>query len=87
MQPVETSGQFLFCSLTCHSFSHSFGYDSRRRSNLKLLDESTLMFIAGNLLVLLDVSTRKQRYLRSFSGGGIGAMAVRKRTLTDMFRY
>ncbi|XP_038130668.1 cilia- and flagella-associated protein 44 [Cyprinodon tularosa] len=56
--------------------SHSFGYDSRRRSNLKLLDESTLMFIAGNLLVLLDVSTRKQRYLRSFSGGGIGAMAV-----------
>ncbi|XP_047247740.1 cilia- and flagella-associated protein 44-like isoform X2 [Girardinichthys multiradiatus] len=57
-------------------FSHSFGYDSRRRSNLKLLDETTLMFIAGNLLVLLDVSTKQQRYLRSCSGGGIGALAV-----------
>ncbi|MEQ2227439.1 hypothetical protein ILYODFUR_037743 [Ilyodon furcidens] len=34
------------------------------------------MFIAGNLLVLLDVSTKQQRYLRSCSGGGIGALAV-----------
>ncbi|XP_012720586.2 cilia- and flagella-associated protein 44 [Fundulus heteroclitus] len=56
--------------------SHSFGYDSSRRSNLKLLDETTLMFIAGNLLVLLDVPTKQQRYLRSCSGEGIGAIAV-----------
>ncbi|MEQ2186933.1 hypothetical protein GOODEAATRI_033903 [Goodea atripinnis] len=55
----------MLCSLTFHAFSHSFGYDSHRRSNLKLLDETTLMFIAGNLLVLLDVSTKQQRYLRS----------------------
>ncbi|MEQ2272220.1 hypothetical protein XENORESO_016893 [Xenotaenia resolanae] len=66
----------MLCSLTFHAFSHSFGYDSGRRSNLKLLDETTLMFIAGNLLVLLDVSTKQQRYLRSCSGGGIGALAV-----------
>ncbi|MEQ2279095.1 hypothetical protein AMECASPLE_005935 [Ameca splendens] len=56
--------------------SHSFGYDSGRRSNLKLLDDTTLMFIAGNLLVLLDVSTKQQRYLRSCIGGGIGSLAV-----------
>ncbi|XP_037835456.1 cilia- and flagella-associated protein 44 [Kryptolebias marmoratus] len=56
--------------------SHSFGYDSRRRANLKLLDEQTLVFIAGNFLVLLDVSTEERRYLRSCSGGGIGAIAV-----------
>ncbi|XP_041825763.1 cilia- and flagella-associated protein 44 isoform X2 [Melanotaenia boesemani] len=56
--------------------SHSFGYDSGRRGNLKLLDEKTLIFIAGNLLVLLDISTKEQRFLRSCSGGGIGAIAM-----------
>ncbi|XP_053266653.1 cilia- and flagella-associated protein 44 [Pleuronectes platessa] len=55
---------------------HSFGYESGRRANLQLLDETTLMFIAGNLLVLLDLSTEEQRYLRSCSGGGIGAITV-----------
>ncbi|XP_044029955.1 cilia- and flagella-associated protein 44 [Siniperca chuatsi] len=54
--------------------SHSFGYDSGRRGNLQLLDDRTLIFIAGNLLVLLDVSTKEQRYLRSCSGGGIGSI-------------
>ncbi|XP_069562406.1 cilia- and flagella-associated protein 44 [Brachyistius frenatus] len=56
--------------------SHSFGYDSRRRANLKLLDDRTLIFIAGNLLVLLDVSTKEQRYLRSCGGGGIGSITA-----------
>ncbi|XP_029301209.1 cilia- and flagella-associated protein 44 [Cottoperca gobio] len=55
---------------------HSFGYDSRRRGNLQLLDDRTLIFIAGNMLVLLDVSTKEQRYLRSCSGGGIGSIAA-----------
>ncbi|XP_031711807.1 cilia- and flagella-associated protein 44 isoform X2 [Anarrhichthys ocellatus] len=56
--------------------SHSFGYDSGRRRNLQLLDDRTLIFIAGNLLVLLDVSTKEQRYLRSCSGGGIGSITA-----------
>ncbi|KAF0031251.1 hypothetical protein F2P81_015806 [Scophthalmus maximus] len=47
---------------------------SGRRSNLQLLDDSTLLFIAGNLLVLMDVATKEQRFLRSCSGGGIGAI-------------
>ncbi|XP_037341186.2 cilia- and flagella-associated protein 44 [Pungitius pungitius] len=55
---------------------HSFGYDSGRRGNLQLLDDRTLIFIAGNLLVLLDISTKEQRYLRSCSGGGIGSIAA-----------
>ncbi|XP_073677561.1 cilia- and flagella-associated protein 44 [Garra rufa] len=54
--------------------SHSFGYDCGRRGNLQLLDEHTLAFIAGNLLILLDVHTKKQHYIRSSSGGGIGAI-------------
>ncbi|KAM4720112.1 cilia- and flagella-associated protein 44 isoform 2-T2 [Anableps anableps] len=57
-------------------FSHSFGYDSGRRSNLRLLEETMLMFVAGNLVVLLDIPTKQQRYLRSCSGEGIGAIAV-----------
>nr|XP_061836799.1 cilia- and flagella-associated protein 44-like isoform X1 [Nerophis lumbriciformis] len=56
--------------------SHSFGYDCQRRENLQLLDDTTLIYIAGQLLILLDVSTRQQRYLRSCSGGGIGAIGV-----------
>ncbi|XP_065145847.1 cilia- and flagella-associated protein 44 [Paramisgurnus dabryanus] len=54
--------------------SHSFGYDCGRRGNLQLLDEHTLAFIAGNLLVLLDIDTKEQRYIRTSSGGGIGAI-------------
>ncbi|KAM6902317.1 cilia- and flagella-associated protein 44 [Xenentodon cancila] len=56
--------------------SHSFGYDSGRRANLKLLDDRTLVLIAGNLLVLLDLSTKEQRFLRSCGGGGIGTITV-----------
>ncbi|XP_036376519.1 cilia- and flagella-associated protein 44 [Megalops cyprinoides] len=54
--------------------THSFGYDCARRCNLQLLDEQTLAFVAGNLLVLLDLQSREQRYLRSCSGGGIGTI-------------
>lgn len=64
-------------SLINDAISHSFGYDCGRRANLKLLDDRTLIFIAGNMLVLLDVNTKEQRYLRSCSGGGIGAITVR----------
>nr|XP_061800171.1 cilia- and flagella-associated protein 44-like [Nerophis lumbriciformis] len=56
--------------------SHSFGYDCGRRANLQLLDDRTLVFIAGQVLILLDVCTKEQTYLRSCSGGGIGAIAV-----------
>ncbi|KAK7499820.1 hypothetical protein BaRGS_00008911 [Batillaria attramentaria] len=57
-------------------FRHSFGYDCRRRNNLHILDADHLMFIAGNILQLLNIRTKKQTYLRSTSGGSIGALAV-----------
>ncbi|KAK7895699.1 hypothetical protein WMY93_021024 [Mugilogobius chulae] len=56
--------------------SHSFGYDCKRRANLQLLDEQTLMYIAGNMLVLQDIKSKQQKYLRSSSGQGIGAIAT-----------
>ncbi|XP_076974479.1 cilia- and flagella-associated protein 44 isoform X2 [Tamandua tetradactyla] len=55
---------------------HSFGYDCKKRANLQLLDNKTLMYIAGNQLVLLDLKTKEQIYLRSSGGGGIGVIGV-----------
>ncbi|XP_039600046.1 cilia- and flagella-associated protein 44 isoform X3 [Polypterus senegalus] len=56
--------------------THSFGYDCTKRGNLQLLDDSTLMFVAGNLVVILNLKTKEQKYLRSSSGGGIATVVV-----------
>ncbi|XP_077198104.1 cilia- and flagella-associated protein 44 isoform X2 [Paroedura picta] len=55
---------------------HSFGYDCTKRANLQVMDSSTLFYIAGNQIVLLDLKLKYQRYLRSSSGGGIGIITV-----------
>ncbi|XP_029434317.1 cilia- and flagella-associated protein 44 isoform X2 [Rhinatrema bivittatum] len=57
-------------------FIHSFGYDCTKRANLQLLDEQTLMYIAGNIIIILNMKTKEQRYLRSCSGGGIAIAKV-----------
>ena len=48
-----------------------------------MLDEETLIFIAGNFIQLLSIKTKQQTYLRSTSGGGIGAIAVSAQGLLD----
>lgn len=58
------------------ALNHSFGYDCKRRANLQLLDNNTLMYIAGNQMVLLDFKNKTQMYLQSSSGQGIGAIGV-----------
>ncbi|KFO08610.1 WD repeat-containing protein 52, partial [Balearica regulorum gibbericeps] len=58
------------------TLKHSFGYDCTRNVNLLLMDSQTLMYIAGNQVVLLDLKTKSQSYLRSSSGGGIGFITV-----------
>ncbi|XP_071957578.1 cilia- and flagella-associated protein 44-like isoform X2 [Antedon mediterranea] len=55
---------------------HSFGYDCLKHHNLLMLDANTIIFIAGNMVQLLDITTNEQKYIRSTSGGGIGAIAV-----------
>jgi hypothetical protein len=55
---------------------HSFGYDCRKRSNLNILDEETLIFSAGNLVQMLNIKTKKQTYLKATGGGAIGAIMV-----------
>ncbi|KAL1788714.1 cilia-and flagella-associated protein 44 isoform X1 [Sigmodon hispidus] len=58
------------------TLAHSFGYDCKKRANLQLLDSSTVLYIAGNQLILLDFKTKEQMYLQSSSGQGIGAIGV-----------
>nr|XP_049595219.1 cilia- and flagella-associated protein 44-like isoform X3 [Syngnathus scovelli] len=58
------------------NLSHSFGYDCKRRANLLLLEDRTLIFIAGQILILLDISTKQQKYIRSRNGSGIGSIGV-----------
>ena len=41
-----------------------------------MMDTNTCVFAAGNFVELLNLNTREQSYLRSTSGGGIGALAV-----------
>ncbi|XP_028931006.1 cilia- and flagella-associated protein 44 isoform X2 [Ornithorhynchus anatinus] len=55
---------------------HSFGYESSKRENLQLLDPETFLYVAGNQLVILNLKTKEQKYLRSTGGGGIGSIAV-----------
>ncbi|KAM4701823.1 cilia- and flagella-associated protein 44 [Discoglossus pictus] len=55
---------------------HSFGYDCTKRANLHLLDDQTLLYVAGTNCVILKVKTQEQIYLRSSSGAGIGAVTV-----------
>ncbi|XP_055965110.1 cilia- and flagella-associated protein 44 [Sorex fumeus] len=55
---------------------HSFGYDCQKRANLQLLDNKTILFVAGNQVVFLDLVTKEQSYLQSCSGRGIGVIGV-----------
>ena len=56
--------------------SHSFGYECQKRSNLVVLDKTTVAFSAGNMVQFLDLSSMDQHILRSLGGGGVGALAV-----------
>lgn len=62
--------------LTACWFSHSFGYECEKRSNLVVVAKDMVIYAAGNLVVLLDLDTQQQTCFRSLGGGGIGALAV-----------
>ncbi|XP_021568347.1 iron-sulfur cluster co-chaperone protein HscB, mitochondrial-like, partial [Carlito syrichta] len=77
LQPPDLTRDYfslMDCSRNQLSLRHSFGYDSRKRANLHLLDSNTVMYIAGNHLILLNLKTKEQIYLRSSSGEGIGVI-------------
>lgn len=43
---------------------------------MNIIDSDVLLFSAGNLVVILNVKTREQIYLKTLSGGAVGAIAV-----------
>ncbi|XP_056341272.1 cilia- and flagella-associated protein 44 [Oenanthe melanoleuca] len=53
-------------------FRHSFGYDCTRPVNLMMMDTHTVGYIAGNQVMLQNLRTKNQTYVRSSCGGGIG---------------
>lgn len=55
---------------------HSFGCDTLRRDNLKILDVDNIGFIVGNYFEIRNLVTDERRYLRSTAGTGIGAVDV-----------
>lgn len=61
---------------TMLELTHSFGYDCRRRGNLVILDTRTLAYVAGNLVQIVDIETKEQKYIRSTGGVAIGAICV-----------
>lgn len=58
--------------------SRSFGYDCRRRGNLHVLDNKTVMFVAGSVVELIDLSTGQHRYIPTVGGYSIGTLVVRR---------
>ena len=46
----------------------------RRRNNLHVVDENTLLYASGNLLHFFDVNTEDLRFLRAV--GGVTALQV-----------
>jgi hypothetical protein len=55
---------------------HSFGLDLHRHRNVHVLGTATLAFAAGSTVVLRDMETGTQTYLRCSRGNGIGALAA-----------
>ena len=63
--------------LSLTTFSHSFGYESQKRANLIALGADVIAYASGNFIALFNIETSETTYIRSLSGGGIGALAVR----------
>ncbi|XP_056639556.1 cilia- and flagella-associated protein 44 isoform X1 [Diorhabda sublineata] len=53
-------------------FYHSFGYNCRKRFNLEVLDDDTVVFASGNFLHFFNLQTREIWFRRSALGQGIG---------------
>ena len=77
LEYLYTREIYVTCRDVIFSFRYSFGYDCTQRSNLHVIDIETVIYIAGNMVVVLDMKSLNQRYIHSTSNGGIGNIAVR----------
>lgn len=55
---------------------HSFGLDTAKPDNLKYIEPGKVMYVAGNTLVVLEISTMKRRVIFGLDGGGVGCFAI-----------
>jgi hypothetical protein len=55
---------------------HSFGFETMRRNTLHRLGKSTLLTMAGNAAMLLNLDDLSQEFLVGIDGGGVGAITV-----------
>ncbi|CEF99883.1 WD40 repeat [Ostreococcus tauri] len=63
-------------SLKSARLARSFGFDFRRRQNLIKIRNSVVAYAVGNLLTVLDLGTREQKYVRTGERGEIGFIAA-----------
>ncbi len=55
---------------------HSFGCDTFRRDNLRLIRSNVMGFIVGNYFQIMNLETGERDYIRSTSGLGIGCVDI-----------
>ncbi|CAG9858658.1 unnamed protein product [Phyllotreta striolata] len=58
--------------LNIMEFYYSFGFNCRKKYNLEVLDDTTLIFASGNYLNFFNLETRELTFRRTALGGGVG---------------
>ena len=56
-----------------------------KRANLHILDKDVVVFAAGNYVQIINLKSKEHKYIRSTSGGGIGAITVSVQILFHLF--
>ncbi|CAF4121599.1 unnamed protein product, partial [Rotaria magnacalcarata] len=73
-RPISTNHK-IFPENTLSMF-RSFAYDCNKRGNLHILDNKTIMFVAGSVVELIDLPSGQHKYIRTTGGYSIGALIV-----------
>ena len=55
---------------------HSFGTDLTKRSNLFLIENNVMIYVAGNSVLFENVRTLEKEYLICIDDGGVGCVVV-----------
>ena len=58
--------------------SRSFAYDCNKRGNLHILDNKTIMLMAGCVVQLIDLPSGQHKYIKTTGGYSVGALVVRR---------
>ena len=59
-----------------HGFHAALGFQTRRRNNIKFIEDDVILRIEGNSVLILNLQTGEQRRVFGYDGEGVGAIAV-----------